>query len=437
MKTNEDSVFAIGGGVVSDGEEVFLSDGAVLIDSGLIVDILPSSEARARCSRFVDVGGRLILPGFVNFHHHLYSYFAVGLQPCGKTDTFSEVLQNFWWRLDSVLSEECVFYSSVLGLMESLRHGTTTVFDHHASMGYVSGSLDKVAEAFDLTGARGALCFETSDRFGEKEVARHIEENLSFCLSHRRTSMLRGLFGLHASLTLSEKTLRAVADRRPPEIPVHIHCAEAMDDVDACRRLGYAGPVERLYEHGLLDNRSLLAHVVHLSTRDGDLIRTVRPLVVTNPESNANNGVGRMDRDAVADYVLGTDGMSGDMIQSLRTYVLLGLGGKEPSLRTSRMFFQRSREALRSFFPQCRGLAKGSAADITAPDYIPLTPVSRENVLAHLLFGAKQGRAFMTIVNGRVLWKDGVFPHLDTDELRRQGKRAARELHAAYSRFLH
>ena len=144
-----------------------------------------------------------------------------------------------------------------------------------------------------------------------------------------------------------------------------------------------------------------------------------------------------MDRDAVADYVLGTDGMSGDMIQSLRSYVLLGLGGIEPSNRTSGMFFQKSREALRSFFPQCRSLAKGSAADITVPEYIPLTPVSRENVLAHLLFGAKQGRAFITIVNGRVLWTDGVFPHLDTDELRLQGKRAARELHAAYSRFLH
>ncbi len=436
MKTIEGALFAIGGGVVSDGEELFLPDGAVLIDSGAVIDILPSREARAVCSDFIDVGGRLILPGFVNFHHHLYSYFAVGLQPCGKTDTFSEVLENFWWKLDLALSEESVFYSAVLGLMESIRHGTTTVFDHHASMGYVSGSLERMAGAFDLTGVRGALCFETSDRFGEKEAERHIEENLAFCRSHRQTSMLRGLFGLHASLTLSEKTLRTVADCRPPEVPVHIHCAEAMDDVDACHRLGYAGPVERLFEHGLLDTRSLLAHAVHLSSRDRNLVRSVRPFIVTNPESNANNGVGRMDRDAVADYVLGTDGMSGDMIQSLRSYVLLGLGGIEPSNRTSGMFFQKSREALRSFFPQCRGLAKGSAADITVPEYIPLTPVSRENVLAHLLFGAKQGRAFMTVVNGRVLWKEGVFPHLDADELRVQGKRVAGELHAAYSRFL-
>lgn len=437
MMTNEDSVFAIGGGIVSDGEELFLPDGAVLIDSGVIVDILPSREARSVCDHFVDVRGRLILPGFVNFHHHLYSYFAVGLRPCGKTNTFSEVLENFWWKLDSALSEESVFYSAVLGLMESIRHGTTTVFDHHASMGYVSGSLDRVARAFDLTGVRGSLCFETSDRFGENEAERHIEENLAFCLSHRQTSMLRGVFGLHASLTLSEKTLRTVADRRPPEVPVHIHCAESMEDVDTCHGLGYAGPVERLFEHGLLDDRSLLAHAVHLSSRDRDLVRSVRPFIVTNPESNANNGVGRMDRDALVDYVLGTDGMSGDMIQSLRSYVLLGLGGKEPSHRTNGMFFQRSREVLRSFFPGCRGLAKGSAADITVPEYIPLTPVSRENVLAHLLFGAKQGRAFMTVVNGCVLWKEGSFPHLDTDELHLQGKRVAGELHAAYSRFLH
>lgn len=436
MKENADPVFAIGGGIVSDGEDLFLPDGAVVIDSGVIVDILPSTVARTVCDRFIDVKGRLILPGFVNFHHHLYSYFAVGLQPCGRTDTFSQVLENFWWKLDSALSAESVFYSAVLGLMESIRHGTTTVFDHHASMRYVSGSLDRAAEAFDLTGVRGALCFETSDRFGEKEAERHIEENLRFCRSHGQTTMLRGLFGLHASLTLSEKTMRAVADCRPREIPVHIHCAESMEDVDTCHRLGYAGPVERLYEHGLLDDRSVLAHAVHLSRRDRDLVRAVHPFVVTNPESNANNGVGRMDRDSVGSYLLGTDGMSGDMIQSLRSYVLLGLGGKEPSDRTSGMFFQRCREALNSFFPECRGLAKGSAADITAPDYIPLTPVSRENLLAHLLFGAKQGRAFLTVVNGRILWKEGTFLHLDADELYRQGKRIAGELHAAYSRFL-
>ena len=74
--------------MVSDGEELFLPDGAVLIDSGAVIDILPSREARAVCSDFIDVGGRLILPGFVNFHHHLYSYFAVGLQP------FAHILQT-------------------------------------------------------------------------------------------------------------------------------------------------------------------------------------------------------------------------------------------------------------------------------------------------------------------------------------------------------
>ena len=249
--------------------------------------------------------------------------------------------------------------------------------------------------------------------------------------------MIRGLFGLHASLTLSEGTLREVARNRPDGVPVHVHCAEAPDDVDVCRSLGYSGAVERLSAHGLLEPSSILAHAVHLSARDPEILHSVNPLVVTNPESNANNGIGKMDRDAVSRYLLGTDGMAGDMVQSLRSYILLGKGGGEPAERTGDMFFKHRREALSRFFPACSGFEAGAAADIAVPDYVPLTPVRPENIVAHLVFGAKQGRAFMTVVDGRVLWKDGRFPHFDENAARREGTRVAAALHERYSHFLH
>ena len=423
----------VGGGPVADGAGVFFDPGGILIREGRILEAGSFAGTAAKADRVIDTGGRLILPGFANFHHHLYSFFAPGIRPRGPVGTFPEILENLWWPLDAAMDEETVYLSALAGLLDSIRCGVTTVFDHHASMGFVRGSLDAVRRAFGDAGVRGVLCFETSGRRGPKEALRHLEENIAFAESvSNETPFLRAALGLHANLTLDAAVLEAVSSARPAALPIHIHCGEAGEDLEFCRAEGYAGPVDRLAAFGLVDRDSFLVHCVHLSDRDFAILRELRPVVVVNPESNANNRVGFPDFRRLPSFVIGTDGMTGDMAASYRSAFLLGTERGLDFGLLGRAVFDEGLRVRSRFFPGTGSFLSGADADMAVLDYVPLSPIGPENLLGHILFGARSGRAWMTFCGGRVIWHDGKFPGLDEADILARAGRAAKELHRRY-----
>jgi len=424
--------FVLAHGVITDGTDLFLEDGAVLIEGEFIREVGLSKDLIPMASRFYDLAGRVLLPGLLNPHHHLYSSFATGLAPLGRTDTFKEILQNLWWHLDSLLDEETIYYSALAGAMDAVRHGITSLFDHHASMNCVKGSLDLVSQALEEVGIRGVLCFETSDRMGPEQVDDHIRENLNFWAKHKSSTDFSGAFGLHANLTLSEGTLKKISQAKPPEMPIHAHCGESPEDLRFCTSMGYEGPVDRFSRWGLVNESSLLIHAIHLSAKDYQIISDIGPYVVTNPESNANNRVGTMDRDRIPSFLIGTDGMSSDMIQSLRSMYLLGKGNQESFPGLAETFFGNSRKALGTFFPSTGVIREGFSADLAVMDYIPMTPISLENLMGHLIFGAKGAKMWMTLSKGRILWHEGRFLHLDEERILPELRGAARRLHKLF-----
>ena len=431
--TKKESIrYIVGNGVVTDGLNLLLDNGAILINGENIEKIGKTDEIKEEGIDFIDVEGRLIIPGLVNFHHHLYSSLAVGLSPHGKTENFIHILENLWWRLDSALDEDSVYYSALLGIIDSIKYGVTTIFDHHASMNYVSNSLFTIESAFKLAGIKGVLCFETSDRMGKEEVQKHIDENLEFYRAHEDSLSIKGMFGLHANLTLSDKTLKKISHMKPEKMPIHVHCGEDITDLDYCIKQGYRGVVDRLYKFGLLNSTSILAHAVHLSEEDYGILENIKPIVVSNPESNANNREGKMDRRQIKRFVLGTDGMSGDMIGTLRSLYLLGEGIQESLDEMKKIFFNYQYDILRKFFPETGIFEKGGKADIAVLDYIPITPVELNNLTSHLIFGVKGCKVHMTISNGNILYKEGRITFLDENKIIEESKRVTKELHKRY-----
>lgn len=417
--------------LLADGLGTFIPDG-ILVVSGERIEALGSAEQFAGRDfagyEVIDVGGRLTMPGFLVGHHHLYSALATGLAPAGPTENFVQILENLWWRLDRVLDEESVYYSVLMGIVDAVRHGATAIFDHHASMNFVRGSLDVIAGVFSLAGVRGLLCFETSDRSGKDKIEEHIRENIDFYEKHRNSPGIRGAFGLHANFTLSDDTLRAVAESKPAQMPIHIHCGEDAHDLNFCRQLGYSGPVERLARFGLLDGNSILAHCIHLDEADYDIIRQVKPIVAANFESNANNRVGRMNRRRIGRYILGTDGITADMILTLRSAYFLNAADGITFEELADSFFAYRREVQERFFPDTASLDVGKYADIAVLDYVPATQLTPENLAGHLIFGVKSARAFITIGNGEILFRDGEVKFCDEEKVRQKAKDVSRKL---------
>jgi len=414
---------------ITDGFSFLIENGVVEIENGKIARIGKSSGLKAPKTKTIDLQGRLVLPGLLNPHHHLYSALATGLAPIGPTTNFNLILENLWWHLDKTLNAESIYWSAIHGLIQSVKYGVTTIFDHHASMNAISGSLELIEKAFREVGVRGLLCYEISDRMGNNSVQTQLSENIEFWLKHRNDRQVQGMLGLHANFTLSESTLAKIQQQKSPEMPIHIHCGEDKADYQYCVDHGYAGPVDRLNEFGLLSKDSFLAHCIHMSEKDYELIREIQPVVISNPESNANNNVGAMDLAKIQKYILGTDGMTGNILGTMRSHFLQRNGKIDHPLDIQ---FRRPAELIERHFPNAGQLVEGKRADLAITNYIPVTDINLENLFYHLIFGVQGQAMYMTIADGVILYQDGKMQTIDEPEMIQNVQKAVRKLYKNY-----
>ncbi len=324
------------GVVITGGDpSVVDTEGAVAWSDDRIVAVGNEKDLRKQYpgAETIDARGGLILPGFINLHHHFYSAFARGLSPSSTPRDFGQILDKLWWRLDRALTPETVRLSALLGAADCVRWGCTTVFDHHASPSCLRGSLTIIARTLEEAGLSGVLCYEISDRNGHDEAIAGLVENLRFIENRRDDPRIRGTLGLHASFTVSDETLDEAASRRPAGSGCHIHVAEAPLDFQVSEMSFNAAPLQRLQRRDLLDDKALLIHGVHLTSDARKIVAENHSILVHCPESNANNGVGRLNVDRAAaegcTVGLGTDGMSSAMLRSLRAAFLMHRAANE------------------------------------------------------------------------------------------------------------
>ncbi len=427
----------IGNGTVVTGgaRPQIVPQGAVLISGGRVeaVGEMEALEGRARDAWLLDARGGLILPGFVNLHHHFYSALARGLDPGFRPSGFADVLRQLWWRLDRALDRDSVRLSALLTLADCIRWGCTTVFDHHASPSCIPGILDVLAGAVEEAGLSAVLCYEVTDRNGAAAARAGLEENLRF-LSGRDAGRVRGALGLHASFTLRDETLAEAGRRRPAGAACHVHVAEDPVDVAFSVETFGAGPIARLDRAGLLDERTIVAHGIHLPEAELDLAIRRGAVLVHNPESNMNNGVGRFDPLAAAErgatIGLGTDGMSSSMLRALRAaFLALRDGRRDPGagftvlpglLLSNALLARRLLDE-----PHLGELVPGAPADVAVVDAPPPTPLTVANLFGHLVYGAAEAPVRHTVARGVVLMENFQLTTLDPAALAAEARRTA------------
>lgn len=433
------------GTIVTLGEKNrLIPHGAIALAEGRIVEIneLSAFVGRYPNARFIDARGGLIMPGFINAHTHFYGAFARGMALSGAAPgNFGEILESLWWRLDKALLIEDVRYSALLGMADLIRKGTTTFFDHHASPNAVPKSLDAIAEAVTVSGLRGCLCYEVSDRDGKDVARRGIEENVRFLerckdQASANAGRLAAAFGLHASFTVDDDTLAAAGEAcKTHDAAIHIHVAEGPLDVEASLKRYGQRPLARLRAHGLLDRPALLAHCVNLDDAEIRAVADSASWVLHNPQSNMNNAVGTAPipkmLDAGVRVALGTDGMTADMLQEMRVLGLLqkASSGDPRTLGFDAIYnilFRENAALAEHFFRIPVGTLKtGAAADVIIVDYAAPTPLNEASFLGHLLFGIVHADVRTTIVGGTPLMEDGRLLTLDENEIAARARELA------------
>ncbi|HZQ10289.1 MAG TPA: putative aminohydrolase SsnA [Anaerolineae bacterium] len=426
-------------------QNAIIPSGAVLIRSDKIAAVGDTRELAAQHpdEEILDAHGKLVMPGNICAHTHFYGAFARGmaLPPGPPPKSFPEILEKLWWRIDRALTLEDSQYSALVCLVDAIRHGTTTLIDHHASPNAIEGSLDAIANAVQQSGLRACLCYEVTDRNGEEGARAGIRENVRFIKASERSdkSNVAATFGLHASFTVSDKTLeRCLTELDGMNTGFHVHVAEdRADEDDAIQSYGMRVG-DRLNARGILGEKTIAAHCVHVDVQEIDLFKRTHTKVSHQPRSNMNNAVGVANVLGMMRYGvtvgLGNDGFSNNMFSEMKTAYLLHKSHQhDPRVmgadQVLKMAFANNAKICANFWNAPLGvIAPGAYADIILLDYLPFTDMTAGNFPWHVVFGIDGSNVTHTICGGQLLMRDRELLTLDEEAITAKAHELSRDV---------
>ena len=431
-----------------------LEANAIYISGGRIIEIGSQDQITAKYphEHRLDARGQYVMPGNICAHTHFYGAFARGLAiPGPAPKDFPEILQKLWWPLDKSLQPEDVRLSAQVMMIDAIKHGTTTLIDHHASPNAIEGSLDLIATAVEESGLRSVLCYEVTDRDGRDKARAGIAENIRF-IQRVQTGKFAGgrvaaTFGLHASLTLSDDTLEECRQEAGDGIGFHIHVAEhPVDEYDSVAKSG-TRVVDRLNRLDILGKRTIVAHAIHIDARELDLLVQTGTWVSHQPRSNMNNGVGAAEVESMLragiQVCMGTDGFSHTMWQEWKTaYLLHKVWHRDPrrfsGIDAVRLGVYNNGALANIFFPQAPlgRIVPGAFADLIFVDYHPHTPLTTENLPWQIIFGFHESMVTTTIVDGQVLMQDRKLLTMDEESITAEARQHAPQVWERYRSFV-
>lgn len=410
----------------------------VVIENEFIKEVGKNIAGKYKAEKIIDATNKIVAPGIVCAHNHFYSALARGILADIKPSTdFISILKNLWWRLDRALDEESLYYSGLIGALEAIKSGTTSVIDHHASPSLIKGSLSILQKSFEQIGLRGILAYEITDRNGLPGMQEGIEESATFLQKIKNEKPQNGLrlieaaVGGHAPFTLNETTLKLMSELvSATNNGIHLHVAE--DKYDSSYSHHHFGKdiLERLEDHNLLNEKSILVHGVHLTNNDLEILNQHDAFLVHNPRSNMNNSVGYMNQlNKIKNLGLGTDGIGANMFEETKFAFFINqeVNGKL-SYSDFMKILQNGNILLERYFGSKFGkIEEGFAADVVVLDYQAPTPLQSENLAGHFLFGFSSRDVETVVVNGKLMYEERTFT-FDTSGIYKEAQKAAKKL---------
>ena len=223
-----------------------------------------------------DCRGNLLVPGFCNAHAHSAMTLFRGI---ADDLPLREWLFDRIFPLEDCLTEEDVYWGTMLAAAEYVRGGTTAVADMYFFH-------DTAAKALRKSGMAVALCCGTND-IGGGDVKEHLKTMESRYHAYEGKERLKYILGLHAEYTCSDALLEGTADLAATlGAPTYIHCSETLKEVGECSVRRGMTPVEYLHKIGFFDCGGIIAHGTYLEKTDIELLKEKNVTVASNPSSN-------------------------------------------------------------------------------------------------------------------------------------------------------
>jgi len=406
-----------------DWKTLDFKSGHIQINEGLNgkIEFIDNFSSTDKTANIIDCSGKYVTKSFACGHHHVYSALATGMPaPEKKPGNFYEILKKFWWVLDKSLDLEMIKYSAYAVAIACAKSGVTFVIDHHSSPQAIEGSLQTIADAFDEVGVGHLLCYEISDRDGVSIAKKGLAETETYLQNNQ------GLVGLHASFTLTNKTLvRAVDLAKKYNSGIHVHVAEDIYDQEHCYDIHNQRVVERFQEYGILNlPKSLLVNCLYLTDAERRIIHDSGVYIVQNSESNQNNSRGQFSSCSMgSNIMLGTDGLHSNMLRAAKATFI---NGQTNDTIDSAHIYNRFRNVHK--YLSNNGFGGDDENNLVILDYMPHTYFNQDNFLEHFLYGIEATHVQHVISKGKLIVKNRLLTQVNEAEIKKYAEKLSLKL---------
>lgn len=402
-------------GVTNEAHIPFMDDAEILIDNGLIVYAGRREDAPAfEADETIDGKGALAMPGLCNMHTHTPMTL---LRSIGSDLPLDRWLNEAIFPVEKHLTDEAVRAGTDLGIMEMLRFGTTSFNDMYMHM-------DMEAEAVRDSGMRALLGHGVVDF---DESCADLLPNIALIekWNHAADDRIRVALAPHSEGATTQKVLEKIRSAAETyQVPVHIHVSETKLDYDGSIKRRGLTPPQYLDQLGLLDYPVLAAHCVWFTDEDIELFARKGTVILHNPVSNLKlaSGVAPIAKmlQAGCKVALGTDGVASNNNLNLWEEIkLMPMLQKGITLDPTVVSPAQTIAAATSVGAKALGyshlglLREGYLADLILLDLNGAHMSPCNDLESNLVYSAQGSDVRMTMVQGKVLYRDGEFTTLD------------------------
>lgn len=428
-------------------KEEILRNYDILIEENQIAkiekDIIPEQDMQV-----IDMTGKIVLPGFVNTHHHLYQTMFRGIDEVQEMPLFPWLkgLYEFWKFID----DETVYYGSMVGFSELLRTGCTTTMDHHYVFPEKAPKtlIDVQFKASEQIGirfhaTRGSMSLG-QDKGGlppnsvvqlEDIILEDSERLINKYHDSKDFAMKRVALAPCSPFSVTKELMRKSAElARKKSVMLHTHLAETMDEEEFCLQMYGIRPVELMEETGWIGSDVWFAHGIFFN--DEELKRLKGCGIAHCPSSNMKLGSGICRTTelvkAGVNIGIGVDGSASNDGSNMweevrRAYLLNHLKYADKGLNAYEILKMATKGGARVLGRKDIGTIEcGKAADLVVFDLDDIAYSGSHNPLVSLVCCGNSSLVHMTIVNGKIVVKDGKILTIDQEEISKNAR-----IHAA------
>lgn len=399
------------------GDKPDIKECDILVKENKIAKIEKNIEENA--DKVIDCKKNLVMPGLVNTHNHLAMSVFRGYKDDKK---LMDWLNNAIWPIEDKFIDEDFYWNSYESCLELLQTGTTTCNDMYFGM-------KNVVRAIEDTGIRGVVSWCITDN----SIGTKPEETLEYAKKYNNEdSRIRVYASAHAPYTCNPDTIKLVVNlAKEAKTGIHVHLSETLDEENGIMEKYGKTATEYLNDLGVFEVPVILAHGIHFSDSDIDIIRNIKGGISHNPISNCKLASGICDvvklRINGIKVGLGTDGTGStttlDMFEEMKTAAYLQkIKYMDPEAIKSydilKMATIEGAEVL-GLQDEIGTIEVGKKADIIVIDTTNLRFTPENDLATSLVYAANGSDVLTTIVDGKVLMENRNFVNVDLNEVKK------------------